>query len=231
MIVLVLGLLVAACGSDDDSPAKAADAGIPPDSGTTPPPDSSGTSEGGTPSNCEVLVPNRSPTWVDSFFGIGIYTGLSNTGDVSYEDGIGIRLRTGYGYLDDIPPYEQVPGTFDLGEAVENDYRTCRHCVFALVDVSGDHIQRLFLAQSGELVLTSIDIDTGEAVGYVQDVVLAEIEATGYYAWGGPISGGECRSIPRLDFDTRAIPGSACTDVEDCPNAELLRCEGGICVE
>lgn len=67
-----------------------------------------------------------------------------------------------------IAPYEQVPGTFDLSDPVERDYRTCRHCVFALMDVSGDHIQHLYLAQSGTLVLDSVSFDTGEFVGSVK---------------------------------------------------------------
>gem|GEM_PF-4945701 len=175
--------------------------------------------------SCPSPAPSRRPTYVDSFFGAGIYTELQSSGDPSYEDAFGIRLRTGYGYLDTITPYEQVPGTFDLADPIENDYRTCRHCVFGLEDVSGDHIQQLYLAVSGRMVLDTINQDTGEAVGRVEDVQLQEIAATGYYAWEGPIIGGRCLWIDRLDFDTRAIPGAPCRGPEDCPNAALMTCD------
>ena len=183
-----------------------------------------------TAQGCLVAVQNRAATWVDSFFGIGIYAGLQSSLDPSYEDGLGIRLRTGTGYLDNIAPYEQVAGSFDLSAAIENDYRSCRHCVFALMDVSGDHIQHLYLAVRGTMTLESVDIDRGEILGNVRHVELREIEATGYYAWGGPLPNAPCMWIESLDFDTRARAGGMCRDVEDCPNTQLMRCTAGRCV-
>ncbi|MBI5534807.1 MAG: hypothetical protein HY898_18925 [Deltaproteobacteria bacterium] len=224
-------LALAGCGSGDDGSLPDA-SGVSDAQGASDAPGPSDASTEAPPlSSCETLQPSANPTWVDSFFGVAIYTALKNTGDPSYEDAVGIRLRTGYGYLDNIPPYDQVPGTFDLGDPLENDYRTCRHCVFALVDVSGDHIQHLYLAVAGTLTLTSVNIDTGEAVGTVSSAVLQEIEATGYYEWAGPMAGGPCRSIPQLAFDTRAVPGGKCVTAEDCPNAQLLSCEAGTCVK
>lgn len=230
---LVLCLL--GCGTDASSdgapaptpgagPSAGADAG----SGSSRP---GGDPPATAPPGCTTLETRRKPTWVDSFFGIGIYSELTSTLDPGYEDAIGIRLRTGTGYLDEIPAYEQVAGTFDLGDPIERDYRTCRHCVFGVMDVSGDHIQHLYLAQSGTIVLESIDIDTGEALGVVRNAKLVEIEATGYYAWAGPVPNAGCLWIPELAFDTRGTPGGACKDVEDCPNTTLLQCRGGTCVE
>lgn len=178
---------------------------------------------------CRKLSTTGRPTYVDTFFGAGVFTGLRSLSDPAYEDGLGLRLRTGYGYLDEIPPYTQRPGTFDLGARVEHDYRTCRHCVFALVDVSGDHIQHLFLATSGTLVLRSVDVDTGKVVGRLDDVRLVEIAATGYYAWAGPTGTSSCLHLDHLDIDTRAVPGGPCRTPEDCPNAVQQTCVAARC--
>ncbi|MBS2013947.1 MAG: hypothetical protein JST00_13745 [Deltaproteobacteria bacterium] len=230
---LALSTLVLACSAEPAAPPdprEGAPVTLPSGGGGSSASSSSTSSSGGsTTGPCTTLVPSRRPTWVDSFFGAAIYTELTSTLDPGYEDAIGIRLRTGVGYLDDIPRYEQTPGTFDLADPIEHDYRTCRHCVFALVDVSGDHIQHLYLAQSGTLELTFADVDTGEFAGSLKNARLVEIAATGYYAWEGPFADSGCLSIPDLAFDTRAVPGGSCRDAEDCPNAKALRCVGGVC--
>lgn len=228
-----LATLIVACSTESPAPpdqGEGARDAPPSGQGNTSSSSSSGASSGtSTNGDCTTLVPSRRPTWVDSFFGAAIYTELTSTLDPGYEDAIGIRLRTGVGYLDNIPRYEQTAGTFDLADPIEHDYRTCRHCVFALMDVSGDHIQHLYLAQSGTLELTFADVDTGEFAGSLKNARLVEIAATGYYAWEGPIASSGCLSIPELAFDTRAVPGGSCRDAEDCPNAQALRCVAGVC--
>lgn len=181
--------------------------------------------------NCPTLKTTKSGTYVDSFFGAGIYAPLANINDAGYEDAIGIRLKTGYGYLDNIAPYEQMPGTFSLADPIDQDGRTCRHCVYVVSDVSGDHIQIPYIAVSGSLVLESVNQDTGEAKGELKDVVFAEISEIEYYTWAGPIPNGRCLKLSSFPFDTRAVPGGSCNnDPEDCPNAQLQVCTGGKCV-
>ncbi len=181
------------------------------------------------PAACPELTLSGAVTYDDSFFGSGAYAPLVNVNDAGYGDNFGMRLKSGYGYLDDIPPYEQVAGTFDFTNRLEQDGRTCRHCVYVLSDVSGDHIQLPYIATSGTLELTSVNVDTGEFVGKLDKILFREISEIAYYSWAAPLENGRCLWLSQLTIDTRSVAGGSCKTNEDCPNAKLQACTAGKC--
>lgn len=234
LLVSATVALLLACGSTDAAAGK--------EGATTSPTGKAGTADGGAtapgrfegaPSNgegCTKIATTTELGYLTSvFFGNGMYGSIQNLDAPEWADYFAIKLRMGNGYLDNIPPYDPVPGRFDLADPLERDYATCRHCVFVMEDVSGDHIETLYLAVSGTLVLDQVDGDRGIAVGFVEKVRLEEIEATGYFAWGKQVPTGKCAWMERAAFDTRAVPGRACKDEGDCPNEALQVCTGGKC--
>jgi len=100
------------------------------------------------------------------------------------------------------------PGTYTLGaSAAERDLRTCRTCVTTVAECASPQGCKTFLATSGTLEVTTLDISGLRMAGRLTDVELKELDAN-----GALLANGRTWCIDDLTFDTQP----ECTTDADC---------------
>lgn len=104
----------------------------------------------------------------------------------------------------------QSTGTFDLGALPDNNYDTCTHCIFFLVDLDNDtfNANRIFTAVRGTMVVERADtLKNGSSKGHATDVEIREIQ---FSPMGTSLlPGGACFELPPLAWDTPPCTPSA----------------------
>ncbi len=131
-----------------------------------------------------------------------------------------------------VTPYpDQIkPGTFNLAEAPDNNYKDCKHCLLYYEDGYTSK-KRIFFQEKGtvtidKVVEESVPAKSGVAAVYtrtkgsMKGVKLVEVEMTGQPHWQAmPVIGGKCIRIKDVEWDRTP----ECTEDSQCDNG--LVCE------
>ncbi|WP_246357504.1 hypothetical protein [Pyxidicoccus fallax] len=117
----------------------------------------------------------------------------TNLGDPAVADTAFIRLDVNTG-----------PGLYDLSAGGTNLF-TCEQCVWGFQDSGKAGAQKMFVAESGALLL-ALEVSPQETIGALSNVVLREaVRATptaAPYTGSAPVPGGECRWIRFATWNT-----------------------------
>jgi hypothetical protein len=117
----------------------------------------------------------------------------TNLGDPAVADTARIRLDVNTG-----------PGLYDLAAGGTNLF-TCEQCVWGFQDAGKAGAQKMFVAESGALLL-ALKVSPQETIGALSNVVLRQaVTATptaAPYTGSAPVAGGECRWIRFATWNT-----------------------------
>lgn len=95
------------------------------------------------------------------------------------------------------------PGTIDLAAAPNNDYQTCRLCIFA--QGGTEEAPRYFFQRAGTVTLTEDALTTKNFKGTITGLVLEEVSVDDM-AHSTPIPTGDCAIIPDKTVDEDRVP-------------------------
>jgi cysteine-rich repeat protein len=181
-----------------------------------------GPSGGGGSGGCEVLDVSLTQIYryTDAYFSVQAQVSPETQG--AYRTLAVLEMYSNGWPSPDLPPLET--GTFDLGDAPNDRYETCQHCVTVITPDASEVPTRTFFQKSGSIELTKLHaFYPSIAVGKVTDVTLAEVEMNDDGTWE-TVPGGACFTIPSWSFDTRPVNGIPCEKAEDCGNTTMQVC-------
>lgn len=156
------------------------------------------------------------------------FSATANSGWFTAAYGTGVEPELGKGWQGlsiKLPPRKGpfAPGRVDL--AAEPDTTgDCRHCVYVSYEGSGDHFL-LAIATKGTLEIEEVDTDRGVLKGVLRDVTFRHLKEVALHSFAGLHEDSRCIYVAEAPVDTRPVPGKACLEAGDCPNAKLQACD------
>lgn len=120
----------------------------------------------------------------------------------------------------------QMPGTFDLAAAPDDNYASCDRCVLVFADLDVDGAPaKIFYQESGTMQLDSIESPPGPVTaGSLSNVKLIEVTIAEDFT-STPVPGGACLTLAAVAWDTTPVEGTPCESAEECGNPVLQVCD------